>query len=147
MPTVSVIIPTYNSAALVTAAVQSALAQTLPPAEVIVVDDGSIDDTRQRLSTYRARYLHQLNQGVAAARNHGLREASGDFIAFLDADDVWHPRKLELQIAAIAANPDLVLLGTSVFDWPIEQPTSVNRAGIIKPMPWRKLAVKNHLVT
>jgi len=147
MPTVSVIIPTYNSAALVTAAIESALAQTLPPSEIIVVDDGSTDDTRQRLSTYCVRYLHQQNQGVAAARNLGLREATGELIAFLDADDIWHPRKLELQIAAIAANPDLVLLGTSVFDWPAEQPSSINRAGVIKPMSWRKLAVKNHLVT
>src|SRR5437660_2091289 len=147
MPTVSVIIPTYNSAAMVTAAVESALAQTLPPLQVIVVDDGSTDDTRQQLSTYRVRYLHQPNQGVAAARNLALRQATGDLIAFLDADDIWHPSKLELQIAAIEANPDLVLLGTSVFDWPAEQPTSVNRAGVIKSMPWRKLAVKNHLVT
>jgi glycosyltransferase involved in cell wall biosynthesis len=147
MPTVSVIIPTYNSATLVTAAVESALAQTVQPSEVIIIDDGSTDDTRQRLSTYRVRYLHQPNQGVAAARNLGLRQASGDLIAFLDADDVWHPRKLELQIAAIEADPELLLLGTSVFDWPAEQPASVNRAGVIKPMPWRKLAVKNHLVT
>src|SRR4051812_35041738 len=122
MPTVSVIIPTYNCAALVTVAVDSVLAQTVQASEVIVVDDGSTDDTRERLSSYRIRYLHQQNQGVAAARNNGLREASGDLIAFLDADDVWYPRKLELQIAAIEANPDIVLLGTSVFDWPVEQP-------------------------
>jgi glycosyltransferase involved in cell wall biosynthesis len=147
MPVVSVIIPTYNSATLVTKAVQSVLAQSVQPTEIIVVDDGSTDDTRQRLSTYGVRYLHQQNQGVAAARNLGLRQATGELIAFLDADDVWHPRKLELQIAAIAANPDLVLLGTAVFDWPIEQPGNVNRAGVIKAMPWRKLAVKNHLVT
>lgn len=147
MPTVSVIIPTYNSASLVTAAVESALAQTAPPAEIIVIDDGSTDDTRERLSNYRVRYLHQQNQGVAAARNLGLHNATGELIAFLDADDVWHLRKLELQIAAIEANPNLVLLGTHVFDWPAEQPTDVNRAGVIRPMPWRKLAVKNHLVT
>src|SRR4051794_21607577 len=147
MPTVSVIIPTYNSAALVTAAVESALAQTNPPAEIIVIDDGSTDDTRERLSRYRVRYFPQQNQGVAAARNLGLREATGELIAFLDADDVWHPRKLELQIAAIEANTHLVLLGTTLFDWPVEQPTKVNRTGVIKPIPWRKLAVKNHLVT
>jgi glycosyltransferase involved in cell wall biosynthesis len=147
MPTVSVIIPTYNSAALVTAAVESALAQTLQPSEVIVIDDGSTDDTRQRLSNHRVRYLHQPNQGVAAARNLGLREASGDLIAFLDADDVWHPRKLELQIAAIEANPDVVLLGTSVFDWPVERFANIDQAGVVTPTPWRKLAIKNRLVT
>lgn len=147
MPTVSVIIPTYNSAALVTAAVESALAQTLQPSEVIVIDDGSTDDTRQRLSNHRVRYLHQPNQGVAAARNLGLREASGDLIAFLDADDVWHPRKLELQIAAIEANPDVLLLGTSVFDWPVERFANIDQAGVVTPTPWCKLAIKNRLVT
>src|SRR6185437_11144924 len=95
---VSVVIPTYNSGPLVTEAVESVLAQTLPAAEVLVVDDGSTDDTPERLAAYgeRIRYLPQANQGVAAARNRGIREATGDLIAFLDADDVWHPRKLEI---------------------------------------------------
>jgi glycosyltransferase involved in cell wall biosynthesis len=149
MNRVSVIIPTFNSAVLVTAAVESALAQTAPPMEVIVVDDGSTDDTRERLSAYgnRIRYLHQQNRGVAAARNSGLREAQGEFIAFLDADDVWHPRKLEMQITAMAANPDLRLLGTSIFDWPTDRIGDVYGAGAIHRVAWRKLAVKNYFAT
>ena len=147
MPAVSVIIPTYNSACLVTAAVESALAQTAKPTEIIVIDDGSTDDTRERLSKYQVRYVHQPNRGVAAARNLGLSQATGDLIAFLDADDVWHPRKLELQVAAIEANPDVRLLGTSVFDWPVEPFAKIDSSSVIKPIPWQKLAVKNHLVT
>jgi glycosyltransferase involved in cell wall biosynthesis len=146
---VAVIIPTFNSAVLVTAAVNSALAQTLPPTEILVVDDGSTDDTRERLSVYgnRIRYLHQVNRGVAAARNLGLREAQAEFVAFLDADDVWHPRKLEVQIAAMAANSEVCLLGTSVFNWPTERIGDVHGAGDVNRVAWRKLAVKNYFVT
>jgi glycosyltransferase involved in cell wall biosynthesis len=145
--TVSVIIPTFNSAALVTQAVDSALAQTAPPAEIIVIDDGSPDDTRQRLSAYGGRiiYLYQSNQGVAAARNLGLRRATGQFVAFLDADDLWHPRKLELQLAALIAQPDLALLGTARCD-PVEISREVIGAGVATRIPWRDLAVKNYLV-
>src|SRR5262245_35430521 len=99
---VSVVIPTYNSGRLVVEAVESVLAQTTRVAETVVVDDGSTDDTRQRLGRYAGsvRYVGQPNQGVSAARNRGVSEASQDFVAFLDADDVWHPRKIELQMAA-----------------------------------------------
>jgi glycosyltransferase involved in cell wall biosynthesis len=148
-PTISVIIPTFNSAALVTAAVDSALAQTAPATEILVIDDGSTDNTRERLSLYgnRIRYLHQPNRGVAAARNLGLKEATGEFIAFLDADDVWHPRKLERQIAAIAANPDISLLATTTSNWPNDSPVDPPAARAVHRMTWQKLAVKNHLVT
>src|SRR5258706_4512593 len=147
--TVSVIIPTFNSAALVAAAVDSALAQTTLPTEILVIDDGSTDDTRQRLCCYgdRLEYLHQQNRGVAAARNRGLKEATGEFIAFLDADDVWHPKKLERQLAAMTANPDISLLGTSTSDWPAHPPADTHDTSAIHLMPWQKLAVKNHLVT
>jgi glycosyltransferase involved in cell wall biosynthesis len=121
---VSVIIPTYNSAPLVVEAVESVLAQTRPAAEVIVVDDGSTDDTADRLARYgeRVRYICQANARVAAARNTGLRAATGEVIAFLDADDAWHPRKLEQQVAALEANPELGLLATGVFAWPGDWP-------------------------
>ena len=100
---VTVIIPTYNCGPFVAEAVDSVLAQTLPPAGIIVVDDGSSDDTPQRLERYRGliQYVTQRNQGVSAARNRGLLLADTEFVAFLDADDVWHPRKLELQMAAL----------------------------------------------
>jgi glycosyltransferase involved in cell wall biosynthesis len=98
---VSVIIPTYNRAYCLGATVDSALAQTHCEVEVLVVDDGSSDHTREFvLDQYRheprVRYLYQENTGVSGARNHGLRAAQGDFIAFLDSDDLWLPWKLEL---------------------------------------------------
>src|SRR5712664_3388839 len=97
---VSVIIPTYNCARFVVEAIESVLAQTVVPTEIVVVDDGSVDDTQERLRSYhgRIRYFRQGNGGVSAARYRGMREAQQEFIAFLDADDVWHPRKLELQL-------------------------------------------------
>jgi glycosyltransferase involved in cell wall biosynthesis len=121
---VSVVIPTYNSGPLVVEAVESALGQTAPPHEVIVVDDGSTDDTADRLARFggRIHYLRQANARVAAARNTGLRAATGDAVAFLDADDVWHPEKLARQAVALAADPALGLLATQVFAWPGPSP-------------------------
>jgi glycosyltransferase involved in cell wall biosynthesis len=144
--TVSVIIPTFNSADLVTQAIDSALAQTARPAEIIVADDGSTDDTRRRVAAYGdpVIYLHQPNQGVAAARNLGLRRATGQFVAFLDADDLWHSSKLEVQLEVMSAQPDLGLLGTGRYD-----PSGVHRAvsgrGAVNRINWRDLAVKNYL--
>jgi glycosyltransferase involved in cell wall biosynthesis len=148
---VSVVIPTYNSAALVTQAVDSVLAQTVRPAEILVVDDGSRDDTRQRLAAYGDRVVPvvQENQGVAAARNHGVRRARGDVVAFLDADDVWHPRKLERQLDVLARRPDLGMLGTDVFDWPADAfPVAGDEpAAPLDVIPWRRLVVKNYFTT
>jgi glycosyltransferase involved in cell wall biosynthesis len=116
-PLVSVIIPTFNYGRYVTEAVESALAQTYPAVEVIVIDDGSTDDTRERLAPYadRIRYVYQTNAGLSAARNAGIRAAAGPFVAFLDSDDAFHPRKLELQMAAFAADPALGLVATLSF--------------------------------
>lgn len=117
---VSVIIPTYNYARFLGEAVDSALAQTHPPLEVIVVDDGSTDATSDVLASYgdRIRVLRQGNQGVATARNTGIAAARGEYLAFLDADDIWKPRKLELQMARFEADPSfgLVLCGWESFD-------------------------------
>jgi len=101
MPRVSVIIPTYNRKAFVLEAVGSVLAQTYGDYELIVVDDGSADGTGEALKRYEEhlQYLYQENQGVSAARNCGLAHAQGAFIAFLDSDDLWLPKKLELQVA------------------------------------------------
>src|SRR5690348_13396065 len=108
MPRVSVVIPSYNSAQYVGAAIESVLVQTVPDVEILVVDDGSKDATREVVARYgdRARYLYQENAGVAVARNHGIRESSGEWIGFLDADDTWLPQKLERQLAALAAAPE-----------------------------------------
>lgn len=106
MPQVSVIIPTYNSARYVVDAVESVLAQTYRDFEVIVIDDGSTDETPEVMKRYGApvRYLRQENAGVAAARNRGIAESRGRYIAFLDADDTWFPEKLERQMAALAGS-------------------------------------------
>jgi len=103
-PKVSVIIPTYNRAAQVRKAIESVLAQTFSDLEVIVVDDGSSDGTGQILGEIfgdRIRYYAQTNQGVSAARNKGIAEARGEWIAFLDSDDLWEKEKLEWQFKAL----------------------------------------------
>jgi len=119
-PTVSVIIPTYNCAPYVAAAVESALSQTYRPIEVIVVDDGSTDDTTAVLRGYAGRIaaLSRPNAGAAAARNAGVRHAKGEFLAFLDADDLWMPRKLERQMPLFTEYPEVGLAFTdgSTFD-------------------------------
>jgi len=102
---VSVIIPTYNRKLCLFQAVDSVLAQTVPVEEIIVVDDGSTDGTFEAVC---ARYgalvkaIRQDNSGASAARNRGLREARGEWIALLDSDDVWLPMKIERQLEALA---------------------------------------------
>jgi glycosyltransferase involved in cell wall biosynthesis len=107
---VSVVIPTYNRARVVGDAVRSALEQTAPPAEVVVVDDGSTDDTPAVLAGFgpRVRVVRQENAGVSAARNRGIGAATARWVAFLDSDDVWRPEKLAFQSADLAAHPDAV---------------------------------------
>lgn len=103
-PKVSVVIPTYNRAARVQAAIESVLAQTVSDLEVIVVDDGSSDDTGKVLGEAfgdRIRYYPQVNQGASVARNKGIEEARGEWIAFLDSDDLWEKEKLEWQFKAL----------------------------------------------
>jgi len=111
---VSVVIPTYNYGHFVVEAVESVLAQTYPDLEIIVVDDGSTDDTRARLDPYMGRicYVYQHNQGLSAARNTGIRAAKSQWIAFLDSDDQWHPRKLEVQMTYLDRHPDVAMLAT-----------------------------------
>jgi glycosyltransferase involved in cell wall biosynthesis len=109
--TVAVVIPAYNHAAYVGVAIASALAQTRPPDEVIVVDDGSRDDTARVLEAWEGRVtvLRQTNQGVAVARNNGVARSRCDYVAFLDADDEWRPAKLERQVALLDADPAIAL--------------------------------------
>lgn len=113
---VSVIIPTYNRAPVLRRAIESALSQTYPALEVVVADDGSSDDTAEVVLSLgpRVRYLRQENAGVSAARNFGMRNARGEFIAFLDSDDAWQPWKLKAQVAALAAHPDAGLVWTDM---------------------------------
>jgi glycosyltransferase involved in cell wall biosynthesis len=127
-PSVSVIVTAYNQERFVRAAVESALAQTYPPIEVIVVNDGSTDGTVQALDGVRdcIRLINEENAGVAEARNAGIRAACGDLVAGLDGDDVWLPTKLARQVACFEADQKVrvVHCGIAVVDrWlrPIEQ--------------------------
>jgi glycosyltransferase involved in cell wall biosynthesis len=118
---VSVVIPSYNSARYIVETIDSILAQTVQPAEIIVVDDGSTDESAQILAARydgRIRYIYQENAGVSAARNRGIEAANGDFIAFCDADDIWHPQKLEFQMDAFARIPAAGLVGTKGYILP-----------------------------
>jgi glycosyltransferase involved in cell wall biosynthesis len=111
---VSVIIPSYNYGRFVVDAVKSALAQTYPQIEVIVVDDGSTDETAENLRPFsgQIRYIFQPHRGVSAARNAGIRDAHGEWIALLDADDVWHSQKTEIQLSAASSLTKVGLIGS-----------------------------------
>ena len=109
-PSISVIVTVYNRFEMTKRAVESVLAQTCPVSEVLLIDDGSFDGTSKLLSRYveqnhmwrdRVRYLHQENQGPGAVRNQGIAAASGDWLAFIDNDDLWLPQKLEWQFRAL----------------------------------------------
>jgi GT2 family glycosyltransferase len=111
-PTISVVIPTFNRSGLLVEAIESVLRQTHPAREIIVIDDGSTDDTPQALARFGPRVTcqRQQNSGQAVARNLGIKLASGDFVAFLDSDDLWVERRLELQLAALTRQPQLDFL-------------------------------------
>jgi glycosyltransferase involved in cell wall biosynthesis len=105
-PCVSVIVPAYNRERYLGAALDSVLAQDYRPLEIVVVDDGSTDGTARVARAYPdVRYLHQANQGVAAARNAGIAASRGELIAFLDSDDLWAPEKLRLQVGFLLEHP------------------------------------------
>ena len=108
-PRVSVIIPVYQGDRFLTEAIESVLNQTYTNYEIIVVDDGSTDNSCGVLQPYleKIRYIYQENQGVAAARNRGIQMAQGELIAFLDQDDFWLPDKLTLQVACFDTQPEL----------------------------------------
>jgi len=115
--TVSVIIPAYRAEQTIRRAIDSALAQTVPPAEIIVVDDGSPDDQNAVIQQYGERVVlvRQANGKTAMARNAGLARAQGDFIAFLDADDYWEPEKLERQLAVFGKHPEVGVVAAAYF--------------------------------
>jgi glycosyltransferase involved in cell wall biosynthesis len=116
MTSVSVIIPNFNQDSFLSMAIDSALAQTRPPREVIVVHDGSTDGSQDVALHYGngIRSISQPNQGVAGARNNGAAQATGDVLAFLDADDAWLPEKLQRQMAALEGRPGVGLVHCGV---------------------------------
>lgn len=116
MPRVSVIIPTYNTARYLPEAIESVLKQTYQDFEIIVLDDGSNDNTKEIVMKYndniknKIRYIYQENKGVAVARNTAIKNARGEFIALLDADDKYYPNRLEEGIKVIGSNPGIGLV-------------------------------------
>jgi len=118
MPTVSVVIPAYNSAALLRWAIQSVLSQTYSDFEVVVVDDGSTDNTESVARSFGAQvcYVKQENKGAGAARNQGIKRSRGRYVAFLDSDDLWLPSKLAEQIPLLDRDPGI---GLVYSDWAV----------------------------
>jgi len=126
---VSVIIPTYNRAFIIEEAVGCVLAQTHPEIELIIIDDGSTDDTLEKLSPYKSQltYHYQPYRGPAAARNQGIIRSSAALLAFLDSDDLWHPQKITRQLEFMNAHPQL-LISQSEELW-------LRRSKTIQPQP------------
>ena len=116
MPKVSIIIPTYNRARFITRAIDSVLSQTYWNVEIIVVDDGSTDNTKNIVNSYgkQVRYIYQENKGAASARNTGINESKGQYIAFLDSDDFYAKDNLEKKISFLEGNPQI---GWIYSDW------------------------------
>ncbi len=117
MQNISVIIPCFNAARYINEAIDSVLKQTVLPIEIIVVDDGSTDESANIAKSIdkHVKVLQQHNQGESVARNRGIKEASGDWVAFLDADDIWKPGKLEAQLAI--ADEETVAVHTNNFQF------------------------------
>lgn len=114
MKTVSTIVPAFNAAAFLRRTIETALSQTYPAQEIVIVNDGSTDETGAIADALAARHpivrvVHQANRGLPGARNRGIAEASGDYIAPLDADDLWHPEKLARQVEALERSPGAAL--------------------------------------
>src|ERR1017187_1513137 len=115
---ISVVVPTYNRAYCIARAIDSVREQTYSNWEVLLVDDGSVDDTAELIASRygddpRIRYMHQANAGGTAARNKGIRASRGDYVAFLDSDDVWRPWKLEVQLACFRFFPNVGMVWTN----------------------------------
>lgn len=130
LPPYSLVIPAYNASAYLAEAVASVRAQIQAPAEIIVVDDGSTDDTADVARSLGAdvRYFRQENQGPAAARNHGIRQTRHDILAFIDADDLWPSNKIERQLGHLSAHPELeMVLGLQQMFQHVSDPAALPR--------------------
>ena len=117
IPKVSIIIPTYNREKFIGRALESVLAQTYKDFEIIVIDDGSIDNTREVLTPYnkQIKYVYQKNGGSSSARNRGIQESTGEYIAFLDSDDIWMPEKLAIQVDILDKNKNIGIVHTKML--------------------------------
>lgn len=140
METISILIPCHNNQGYVGAAIESALNQTWTKCEIIIVDDGSTDDSLEVARSYQGeevQVISQSNQGAAAARNRAFESASGTYIQYLDADDLLHPRKVEAQVRALeASEPRTVAVCSTVHFRDGYSPESGNRLNGEKHIPW-----------
>ena len=127
MPLVSVIIPTYNRLAYICKAIESVLVQTYKNYEIIVVDDGSTTNVKQVLEAYmnKIKYLYQENRGLAAARNKGVKNSCGKYLAFLDDDDLFEPRKLEIQVPILENNPNTGFVYSDCYEFDMDNPSEL----------------------
>jgi len=121
---ISIIMPTYNGSKYVIETIESVLNQTFQNFELIIIDDGSTDNTVELISNLspKIRLICQENKGIAQARNTGLESASGEYIAFIDHDDIWHPEKLSLQVAYLENNQQVGVVYSSYIRWKSTKP-------------------------
>jgi len=151
-PRVAAIIPAYNGEAFIADAIESVLAQTYPVSEIVVVDDGSTDQTAgvvERYASRGVRCIRQANLGPTAARNRGIAETKGELLAFLDCDDIWLPEKTALQVEYLTANPQVGLVAGHCWFWDtqtnqrwLERADTGPKANI-----WRELMIQNCIGT
>lgn len=142
LPLVSVTIPVYNGARYLGEALDSVFNQSYPSLEVIVVNDGSTDQTAKIACGYPGvHYLYQTNQGVSAARNLAIDVAKGEFIAFLDADDIWKPEKIARQTNFMLNNPDILITGTKAVNF--LEPDTLLPDWLEKRTDWKEV---NHII-
>ncbi len=151
MPKVSVIIPAYNAMTYLSETLQSVIRQTFSDFEVLIVNDGSTDQIEQwvaGLSEPRVKLISQVNQGVSAARNTGITHAQGEYIAFLDADDLWEPTKLEKQVYSLEKNPAIGLVYTwTAFIDESAKPTGVFIISHAEGNVWEQIVVRDMIST
>ncbi len=147
---VSVVIPVYNARDVIGETIESVLAQTWTDREIVVVDDGSSDGSGDIVRSFgeRVRYVRQENGGVARARNRGIAESTGEYVALLDHDDLWHPTKLDKQVAVLDRRPEVGMVVTDVAHLDREgKPMGVIGAGYNPSETFARLFVRGFVPT
>ncbi len=146
-PQISVIIPTHNREKFIGAAIQSVFNQTWKDFEIIVVDDGSVDNTKDLIHSYHSEkiaYINLKQGGPGWARNNGIGRAKGDVVAFLDSDDIWEPNKLELQMGVMAGDPQIkMVLSNFKFIDPVDN--ILNESGVNEAYSYDGQFLKDYL--
>lgn len=151
-PKVSIIIPVYNGEKYITHAIESVLAQTYKNFEIIIVNDGSTDSSFEKIKPYltlpNIKYIEQENKGVAAARNTGIKNSTGELIGFLDQDDLWLPYKLQVQVDYLINNPDVGLVHSSreyIYENEVKGPPASSWPTNVAGMCFKDLFIRNQI--